>query len=548
MGAAMEPTTKAERRLAATARGGGEAVCFGLGEEEKKIRPEFLRALILGLLKDATGAVIRPPGAVRLEGATIAGKLDLSLLGSAAAPLPGLILHLCKIEGEADLSGARLGEVDLNACHLTAFKAPRAHIDGQLMLLGLTLPEGAAIDLEDAVVAHWLNIERCTAEKDARLGTITLRGASIGGNLSLQHLRCQSAEHAIVAERAVVPGLLTLSNIDAQGEVSFSGARAGTLDDDWNRGWGDMPTSPSPALAGEGRGGGSWPSSDASPTGPLPNPPPQGREREFSGVALMLDGFVYERIEIDGAHPPPAQQSNFLHRWRDRLFYADRALIETRLACIDRMYRGEAAAQHSFFPQPYRELAATLRDMGRGYAARRILYEMEKKSLLGSPDSPVSRFCFRLYGAAFGFGYSSWRATGTVLALWLFATAGFAIARQYETLGQFLDEPTVSSIYSSPPLASATSSVAAKGLHPAALKKIFASEQGPHDWAPPCDAPPWLYAIDAMLPIIDLGVESGCGFLDGAWGWHLFKLFVAIAGGVAIPLAALTFTGLLQRA
>jgi hypothetical protein len=752
MGALMEPNTKAESLLAEKAGMGEEASCVG-PDEDRKIRPAFLRALMLGLATDkAGGESVRPIGVARLTGATVTGDLNLSLLGSAGAPLPGLILNRCTIEGRVDLSGARLGEVDLRWCHLKEFRAPRAHIDGQLMLFRLTLPEGAAIDLDHAIVAHWLNIERCEAEarkKDGapasngaageeapRLGAITLRSASIGADLSLQHLRCGGFQFAINAQNLVVSGTLTLSDANtvgevrfagakiggqlnvsgatltagesgmalnaqgadigggvflaqatsARGEVSFAGAKIGgqlnvigatltagesgfalnltyasvgslfirdaaaekgrapvkitgilfapdlivssgvsidtepgkganrclildgamdfrnlkaasftlteasirpneksaehhkaraadfdlvlrlshaeitgkltirlddtsetrrvaapcgekskgvvdlggakigTLDDDWNRGWGDAPKQ-------------------------------NADKRIASGVACLLDGLVYDRIEIDGRSDPPElpKDRNFLRQWRDNLFRADRQLIRYRLDFVERMYRGELVAQGTFFPQPYRELAATLRDMGRGYAARSVLGNMEWRSLHAATDSRVSGLFSRLYGKTYGFGYSSPRALGTLFAVWLFAWVGFAIAENYETPWRLIPERPVATLDQAPPPAENSSKIDAKPMtpraaaHPVALRKIFAAEQGPYDWAPACESAAWLYAIDVMLPILDLKVESGCGFLDEAWGWHLFRLVVTVLGAITIPLAALTFTGLLQR-
>lgn len=146
----MKPTTKAESRLAEESRSGAELDCRDLSGEDANIRPQFLRALMLGQATDkAGGEPIRPPGAVRLSWATITGKLDLSLLGSSGATLPGLILEHCKIEGEVDLSGARIGEVDLRWRRLKAFKAPPCEspawfyaIDAMLPIIDLGVESG----------------------------------------------------------------------------------------------------------------------------------------------------------------------------------------------------------------------------------------------------------------------------------------------------------------------------------------------------------------------------------------------------------------------
>ncbi len=211
--------------------------------------------------------------------------------------------------------------------------------------------------------------------------------------------------------------------------------------------------------------------------------------------------------------------------------------------------------------------------MGHGYATRPILYEMEKQSLANAPRNRISRIIWGAYGKPFGFGYSSLLAIMTLVTVFCIGWIGFYIAEQpnfaFDTTFTPTPERTVSIDVPSrqPPQRQTFScSFAQSGYgpvvyecvdptksspnvhpHPAALRKIFAGEKGPYDWSPPCEMPSWLYGIDVMLPIVDLGVESVCDFPDEAWNWHFFRLGVALAGTIAIPLAALTFAGLLQR-
>jgi hypothetical protein len=389
----------------------------------------------------------------------------------------------------------------------------------------------------------------------------------------------------------------------SRGVIDLRGAKVGTLDDKNDAGWGE-------------------------------NPNENREERIASGIALQLDGFTYDRIEtkVDGCgEPRPATHETLsarmsraartmLHRLR-WILKANEALIETRCKFIKRMYRGLRPTAATFFPQPYRELAATLRQMGHGYAGRRVLARMERDAILGSPDSGITRSFSRLYHCTFGFGYSSWKAAMTLFVIWLLASGGFWVSKNYETLTEFLhasvDAATNGVTTSTPPLllrdvtagrdrsgrdgaeavmqqsgvsailteaspsqpSSAVTDKHGEGANPlicsftlrserpvtyecrdaagnvlrppvqrVALRKIFASEQGPYEWAPACDIPVWLYALDVMVPVLNLRAESSCGFLaEAPVYWHLFRLFVTFAGAIAIPLAALTFSGLLQR-
>lgn len=383
----------------------------------------------------------------------------------------------------------------------------------------------------------------------------------------------------------------------SRGVIDLRGAKVRTLDDKNGAGWGKSPYENS-----EGQ--------------------------IASGVALLLDGLVYDRIETTAAKadkaelkPPKALLHRAFHavgtmrrlRW---ILKADEGLIESRCKFVERMYRGRPPTTATFFPQPYRALAATLREMGHGYAARRVLARMERDAINGSPDSGISRSFSRLYDHTFGFGYSSWKAAMTLLAIWLLASGVFWVSKNYETLTDFFHAGAEAAITSAASFGFAPDRATAGGAgHPAAekvmgqsgppitlaegapvasspavsakesessvlltcsyietkgkvafecrdeagklvrpptprvaLRKIFANEQGPHEWAPACDIPVWLYALDVMVPVLNLRAESSCGFLAGApLYWHLFRLFVTFAGAIAIPLAALTFSGLLQR-
>ncbi|WP_292533390.1 hypothetical protein [Methylocystis sp.] len=111
----IEPTTRAEEELLGNARWGKETDCSTFSSSEREVRSEFLRALMLGGVLDKSGnEPTRCIGAVKLTGAVISDRLDLSQLGHASVPLPSIIFKNCDIRGDVDLSGARIGDVELN--------------------------------------------------------------------------------------------------------------------------------------------------------------------------------------------------------------------------------------------------------------------------------------------------------------------------------------------------------------------------------------------------------------------------------------------------
>lgn len=313
--------------------------------------------------------------------------------------------------------------------------------------------------------------------------------------------------------------------IASEGVIDLRGATVGTLDSKGNNGWGS------------------------------------------DGVALKLDGFTYDRIEFD--HSRRGKPPSWIRRLFPDLSETESSLIAANLDFLSRAARDPKTNRVRFFPQPYRELASTLREMGHGYATRPILYEMERKSLAYAPRNFVSRVLWNLYGITFGFGYSSFSALRTLIAIFFVAWVGVWIAEKPDfslsipvaqtiALPDKQDLPPERQRFSCAFVQTGGGPVAYECVDGeqtpprsdgwrAGLRKIFAEEKGPYDWAPPCETAAWLYAIDLMLPIVDFGIASSCDFPDDAWGWHIFKLLVALSGAIAVPLAALTFAGLLQR-
>jgi len=62
-------------------------------------------------------------------------------------------------------------------------------------------------------------------------------------------------------------------------------------------------------------------------------------------------------------------------------------------------------------------------------------------------------------------------------------------------------------------------------------------------------ADPFLYALDVMIPILDLKQENRCGISGGdhARGWRVFKTLYAILGAIVTSIVILAVSGVLRR-
>jgi hypothetical protein len=159
-----------------------------LWTEDQMIRAEVLVDLLTG--KTQPGA--RPPRHVMLGGARITGSLDL-LGATLVCPL---WLWDCHIEHPVNLNEATAPWIRLPGCHMPLLAADGLRTDRDLVL-----------------------DEKCTVSNE-----ILLRGARIGGQLSLRDARITS----LVADRLAVEGSLFCDNgFTAHGEVCLRGARIG---------------------------------------------------------------------------------------------------------------------------------------------------------------------------------------------------------------------------------------------------------------------------------------------------------------------------------
>ncbi|MFB4284570.1 hypothetical protein ACBJ59_55520 [Nonomuraea sp. MTCD27] len=202
------------------------------------VRAAVIARLLLGAQERLPG---QTPG-VRLSGARIAGRLDLSY---AEVQHP-LILTGCDFEEAPVLTGARTGLVDLSVSRLPGLRAGDAVIGGGLRLEGCRMDgpvqvggahvsgtldlSGTAINADLAVDAAGLIVDRDLLCANAVIdGEIRMAGARIAGTMILDGAQVgRPGGGSLTADGTVIDGGLSCGHgFRSYGELSVQDARVG---------------------------------------------------------------------------------------------------------------------------------------------------------------------------------------------------------------------------------------------------------------------------------------------------------------------------------
>ena len=161
------------------------------------VRAEVIAALLLGAAEAGPGGT----AGVRLRGATVEGRLDLTS-GNVAWPL---VCDDCQFDTEISFADSALRTVRILNSDLPALDGTRMRLNGIL-------------DMAGSRVA----------------GTVGFRQAGVDGQLRLRGLRAGTAGAgavAVLARGLVVDGEADCAGMEARGLVSFEGAKVtGTVD------------------------------------------------------------------------------------------------------------------------------------------------------------------------------------------------------------------------------------------------------------------------------------------------------------------------------
>ncbi|MGK5628301.1 oxidoreductase [Streptomyces sp. URMC 123] len=444
---------------------------------ERAIRARVVALLLLNGPPAQPGRV----SALKLTGALITGTLDLS--GGTVEPY--VELHGCRFEKQILLPECRFSTLRLVGCAIPRLEAARLSTEGDLHLPRCTVRNG--IRLTDAHIGTDLLLNQLTVHQDRRgraiaadglcvaqdfqaelmesFGEISLRGAQIGVSLSLRgsRLRNPYGRRALNAPQLTVERTLYLTAAGVSGSPFSSGHTP-------PYGTAQTPTGGTRVQQFECEGGmrlddGRF--GDAVDFDQARFVMEMDQELSLRRIQTPELRFLGERPQRGRVVLSGARVVNLVDRassWPGpgglaMAGFAYETLIPRGHFPLSRRLEWVAAATPEYAPEPYERLAAALRASGEDSEARDVLLAKQRRR----------RETLPLAGKAWGYlqdctvayGYKPGRAAVWMVVLWAVGAVVFA-------------------------------------LHPPQPLK---PQEAPH-WNPA------LYALDLLLPVIDLGQAS----------------------------------------
>jgi hypothetical protein len=371
--------TAAEEKLIKGAPLGQTAICGDTVPEDASdkslsIRADLIRWLCLG--EELSKAI--DAGGLKIQGANIVGELNLAF-GTLLFPLT---FNRCQLSEDADLSYAKIPEVNLTGSSTQAIKLEGAEVKGDV----------------------------CLAESFSAKKSISLDGAKIGGNLNCKRSTfAVSDKYALAAGKAEIAGTVSLGEgFSSTGQVRMSGMKIGGDLDCRNGSFHNHGQVALTAVDSEIRGnvflngnfvsegevqlerariGENVECNGATFRNPrLPNAP-------RSGTALRLDGAdIKGEIKLFG-HFKSEGLMSLAGTTAGALADEEACWPEPGNLLLDgfiysRFARGPTGAdkrirwlglQPKLTPQPYLHLAKVLRETGDDAGAKQVLFELEKR-------------------------------------------------------------------------------------------------------------------------------------------------------------------------
>ncbi len=431
-------------------------------EADRAVRSELIRWLCL---KKEAASYVDARG-VNLFGAKVIGKLDLS---HASIPFP-VCFERCRIVDEAELTSVKIPDLGFLGSRTQGLLLENAEIKGNLIIKE-TVVEGEVRVLA-AQIGSTLNCHGSTFRNPARncqpapdqgcgrallgdrmrvsggvflrnkftaYGEVALNGASIGGDLSFRGSTLNNLQReALTAEKATVDGnVFFYDDFAAYGAINLSDAKIGGSVNCLG-GIFDKVVLERTVI----RNAFVWSQLDKADVAQL-----DLRNAVVGSLAddekswpkkgnLRLDGFNYKRItgtplsDIFGEE----ESEEALRLVEKRLglqFRVDSPIdAATRLRWLDR--------DTDFKPQPYRQLADVLSEMGDEEGAKQVRFEMERRMRAGqrkqlpAVEQPFAFVGDKMIELTIGYGVYPLHALCWSAGLCL---VGWAIHRRANVLG-----------------------------------------------------------------------------------------------------------------
>jgi hypothetical protein len=464
--------------------------------------------IVAWLLLDGPPALAGRVSSLKLAGVQISGTLDLA--GGTVAPY--VEMRGCRFEREIRVPEAHFTTVRLVDCSVPRLEAARVRTEGDLhlprcrFLGGIRLTDahiGTDLMLNQAVVhrdrsGRSIAADGMTVGQDLQAemleshGEVSLRSATVGVSLSLRGARLANpyARLALNAPQLTVERTLYLTPAGVGGQ-----ALSGTT-----------PAQGTRIQRFECRGGvrlddgrfgdavdleqAGFVLTDEQELSLRRVQTPELRflgERPQRGRVVLSGARVGNLVDRAAAWPGPGS----LHMGG----FTYESLVPQGPFPLDARLEWVAAATAEYNPEPYERLAAVLRSAGEDEDAREVLLAKQRRRRETLP------LAAKLWGYAqdvtVAYGYRPGRAAVWMAVLWAAGTWAFAHAHH-------------------PPIK--------PGEHPA--------------WNPA------LFALDLLLPVIDLG-QAGQWQLRGGWQW--LAAVMIMLGWVLATTVAAGATRLLRR-
>ncbi|MDO8207454.1 MAG: hypothetical protein Q7T38_06490 [Gallionella sp.] len=578
--AEFQPLKPAEQKLLDACKNGKPALISAerpeAANDENTVRAAFLRFLALG---GDEYAPVHEKG-VQLSCAWIKDVLDME----ATSVPSGLYIHNCLFDIVPVFRGTKIAStLNLGGCQLPGFFGDGLTCEGDVFLnegftaTGEVLLLGAQIggDLNcGGAIFHYTEDDALSADRAvikgsvflnkgcSTTGTVRLLGIQIGGSLECSGAKFDSKDSknnfALLADRAVIKGSVFLNqSCAALGAVQLLGAQIGGnlvcegAKFDGKEGYalsvdgavirGDVVLDQGCAALGTVRLLGAQIGGDLVCEGATFD----GKE----DYALSADGMTVKGTFFFRDLPSPVNGVSLADSHvgclaDDKLGWGDRLVLygftydcitgdaptdaTTRLAWLNKQNMAHAGLNGDgaeFRPQPWKQLAKVLREMGHAEDARQVSIEFEhrlrKANLIGQPPKHWGKMRSRLYRQVCrtghllfriltGYGYRPLRLLVWMLGVWLFCAWLYWCAALN---GVFA--PSNPLIFQNPEYAVCRPDYIALAPLIKATRAIQPTIQGAGNWYL-CEKlreeysgfSPLAYSLDVLLPLVDLQQET----------------------------------------
>jgi hypothetical protein len=461
------------------------------------------------LLLDGPPALAGRVSSLKLTGVQIMDALDLA----GGTIVPYVEMKGCRFEQEILLPEARFTTVRLVDCSVPRLEAARLHTEGDLHLPRCRFHNG--VRLTDAHIGTDLLLNQAVVYRDRRGRSITADGLHVGQDLQAEMLE----SHGELSLRSATVGV----------SLSLRGARLANPYTRLALNAPQLTVERTLYLTPAGLG------NPLVTSGTTPARGTRMQRFECLGGVRLDDGRFGDALDMDqarfvldddqevslrrvqtpelrflGDRPERgkvvlsgARTVNLVDRWTSwpglgNLHmggFAYENLVPQDAFPLARRLEWVAAATAEYNPEPYERLATVLRNSGEDEDAREVLLAKQRRRRETLP------LAAKLWGYAqdwtVAYGYRPGRAAVWMAVLWAAASIAFSHA-------------------SHPPVD--------KVDHPA--------------WNPS------LFALDLLLPVIDLG-QAGQWQLTGAWQW--VSAVVILLGWILATTVAAGATRLLRR-